>query len=523
MSNELKNTNGMTGAQSLIDTLVASGVDTCFANPGTSEIHMVQAIDNTEGMRPVLTLFEGVAAGAADGYGRMTGKPACTLLHLGPGMANGISQLHNAFRARTPLVNIVGDHAISHRGLDAPLASDIEGYARPFSGWLRTARSADSLGQDAADAVAAAHGSPGRIATLIVPADCAWSPAVGRAKRFSPHWPLHVDGERIREAAEALGRAKNPLLMLSGAALDHRGLIAAGRIAETTGAKLYRATFNGRYPRGAGRVPTTPMPGYGERGVKAMANVDVLVLVAANPPVSFFAYPGRPTTFVPEGCREIVLAEPGHNAVEALEALADEIGAAVRPRVARFEPPDRPTGELTAGAVGQAIAHFLPEHAIICDESMSARAAVAEFTSKAAPHDWLELTGGALGGALPLSVGASIACPDRPVICLHGDGGAMYTVQALWSHARETLDITTVIFSNRRYDALYNQFDEVGLKDPGPRVAALFDLKDPDLEWPALAEGMGVRGLRATTADEFAAQFADCLAQPGPGLIEVVL
>ena len=513
----------LTGAQSLLQTLVVSGVDTCFANPGTSEMHMVHAINKEDGMRPVLTLFEGVAAAAADGYGRMARKPACTLLHLGPGMANGISQLHNAFRAQTPIVNIVGDHAIYHRELDAPLTSDIEGYAIPFSGWLRTSQSSDALARDAAEAVAVSYGPPGQVATLIVPADCAWGAATKSAAPVAVQHPSPVEDQNVRTVAQALKQSSNPMLMLSGSALDKRGLIAAGRIAEATGAKLYRATFNGRFPRGAGLVPTTPMPGFGERGIQAMAEIDMLILIDAKAPVSFFAYPGRPMTFVPEGCREFVLSEPGQDSIAALEALANELGVSAAARVTPYDRPDRPSGELSTQSAGQAIAHYLPDNAIICDEGMSARGPTMEFTAMSAPHDWLELTGGALGQALPLSIGAAIACPDRPVVCLHGDGGAMYTVQALWTHARENLNITTIIFSNRTYDTLYSQMAHIGLKEPGPRVAALFDLTNPELTWPVIAEGMGVCGLRATTADEFANQLSDCLQQPGPSLIEVVL
>ncbi len=518
-----QDSSALTGAQSLLQTLVASGVDTCFANPGTSEMHMVQAIDKADGMRPVLTLFEGVAAAAADGYGRMSETPACTLLHLGPGMANGISQLHNASRARTPIVNIVGDHATYHRNLDAPLTSDIEGYATPFSSWLRTSKNPGTLANDAAEAVAASYGPPGQVATLIVPADCAWGDAHGAAVPLAVPQSPQVDDKSIGDAARALKESKHPMLMLSGAALEERGVTAAGRIAQATGTTLYRATFNGRSVRGAGLVPTTPMPGYGAAAMEAMANIDTLVLVGAKPPVSFFAYPGKPTTFAPESCREVVLSSPEQDGVAALEALADELDATAEPHVTPYEHPDRPTGALTTRSAAQAVAHFLPDNAIICDEGMSARGPVLEFTAQSAPHDWLELTGGALGQALPLSIGAAIACPNRPVICLHGDGGAMYTIQALWTHARENLNITTVIYSNRTYDALHSQMKLVGLDAPGPIAASLFDLTNPELTWTELAEGMGVRGLRTTTADEFADQFADCLEQTGPNLIEVVL
>ena len=514
----------MNGAQTLIRTLVASGVDVCFANPGTSEMHFVAALDDVPEMRAVLGLFEGVVTGAADGYGRMTGRPAATLLHLGPGLGNGIANLHNARRARTPVVNVVGDHAVTHIAYDPPLASDIESLARPVSRWFRSSRTAHALAADAVDAVHGALGPPGGVATLVVPADLSWQEAGDPASR-RPDPVLETVGEdAVAQAAKALRSGETAVLLVGGQAVRNRGLLAAGRIAGATGAKLLCETFPARMERGAGLPPVERLGYLAEFTIAQLQGAKHLVLADAAAPVSFFAYPGVPGYLVPEGCEVHTLATASHDAAEALEALADALGTPPRPAgLQAASRPDRPTGALNAQSLAAAIGALLPEGVVVSDEGNTSGIFVSGATAGAPRHDWLCLTGGAIGQGLPLATGAAVACPDRPVLCLEADGSAMYTLQSLWTQVREGLDVTTVVLNNGSYAILELELSRVGAGDPGPRARSMLDLKHPDLDFSVLASGMGVPAWRATTADEFTAQLERALATPGPALVEAVL
>lgn len=514
----------MNGAESLVSTLVACGVEVCFTNPGTSEMHFVAALDKVDGMRAILGLFEGAVTGMADGYGRMKEKPAATLLHLGPGLANGLANFHNARRAATPIVNIVGDHATYHAQYDAPLASDIAGFARPVSAWVHTSMSPKTIAADGARAVQAARAAPGQIATLILPADTAWLEADRAAGPLPVAEPAPVADLAIDQAAEMLGNGKRTAILMRGAALKPQGLEAAGRIRAKSGARLMCDTFAPRLARGAGFVAVERIPYFGEQIVEFLKDVEQLILVGAKPPVTFFAYPGKPSWCTPDGCRILYLAQPHEDGAGALEALAETIHA---PRTGvetvGLVRPDLPTGRLNAYSAGQVIARLLPEHAIISDEAATAGLGIATFVAAAAPHDHLSLTGGSIGQGVPLATGAAVACPDRKVVCLQGDGGAMYTLQALWTQAREKLDVTTVIFANRSYAILNVELMRVGAENPGPKALSLFDLRNPELNWVSLAAGMGVEASRATTAEEFADQFAQAVKTRGPRLIEAVI
>jgi acetolactate synthase-1/2/3 large subunit len=513
----------MTGAESLLRTLVASGVEVCFANPGTSEMHFVSAIDRVEGMRPVLGLFEGVVTAMADGYGRMAGRPAATLLHLGPGLANGLANLHNARRAATPVVNLVGDHATYHAQFDAPLASDIRGFARPVSAWVHEATSAGSVAADGARAVQAARQAPGQIATLIVPADVAWLPACAAADPLPVAGPAPVSAAAIDATVAALRSGVPTAILLRGAALQGDGLVAAGRIAAATGARLFCDTFAPRLERGAGRVVIERLPYFAEQLVDTLAPYRQFVLVGSTPPVAFFAYPGRPSWCSPDGATILHLAHPHEDGVGALTDVADALRAGSDDLpVAELRLGEVPDGRLDQFSVGTVIARFLPEGAIVSDESATSGLGPAIALATAAPHDVLSLTGGSIGQGLPLAAGAAVACPDRKVVCLHGDGGAMYTVQALWTMARERLDVTTVIFANRSYGILNIELQRVGA-DSGPQALSMLDLGNPDLDWVALAAGLGVDASRATTVADFVDAFAAAMSEPGPRLIEVVL
>jgi acetolactate synthase I/II/III large subunit len=511
------------GAQALIRTLTGCGVDTCFSNPGTSEIHFVAALDAVPEMRGVLCLFEGVATGAADGYGRMTGRPAAALLHLGPGLANGLANLHNARRAHTPLLAVVGDHATYHKRYDAPLESDIDALAGWMSAWSRrSARSAD-VAADAAEAVAAAMAPPGGIATLILPADVSWSEGGEPAPALSARSPAPVPAGVVGSAAAALRSGEPCVILLGGAGMRRPGLAAASRIAQATGAKLLGETFPARIERGAG-IPAVDRLAYlAEFAVATLAGTRHLILAGARAPVSFFAYPGQPSSLVPEGCQVEVLASDADDVGGALAALADLIAPDTRPLLPDPARPGLPDGDLTGESAAAVVGALLPEGAIVSDEANTSGLWLPGATAGAPPHDWLTLTGGSIGQGLPAATGAAIACPDRSVIALEADGSAMYTISALWTQAREGLDVTTVIFNNSSYAILGMELDRVGAHATGTAARDLLRLSRPDLDFVALATGMGVPASRARTAGEFAAQFRQALAEPGPHLIEAVV
>jgi acetolactate synthase-1/2/3 large subunit len=514
----------MNAAESLVRTLVAAGVDVCFANPGTSEMHFVAALGRVPGMRPVLGLFEGVVSGAADGFGRMAERPAATLLHLGPGLANGIANFHNAKKARTPILSLVGNHALRHLAFEAPLSSDVEAIARPVSAWVRTARDPAQLASDGAAALYAAQSPPGGVATLVVPADVAWGEAEGPAPALPAPKRETVEPEAVREAARALRSGEPAVLLATGPALREGPLAAAGRIAQATGARLFCDTFNARLARGAGRVAVPTLPYFAESALQALRGVRHLVLVGAEPPVAFFAYPGRPSELTPEGCAVHRLASPAQDAAAALEALADELGArAAAPPLAPRERPEPPRGALTPAAIGASLAALLPEEAVVVDEAITAGAALFAPTTGAAPHDWLQLTGGAIGQGLPLATGAAVACPGRRVVCLEGDGSALYTIQSLWTQAREGLDVVTVILANRAYAILQVELARMGLADPGRRARDLLGIARPPLDFVRIAQGMGVPAERAASAEELHARLAEAFAEPGPRLVEAVI
>jgi acetolactate synthase-1/2/3 large subunit len=512
----------MNGAQALIRTLAGSGVEVCFANPGTSEMHFVAALDAVPEMRGVLCLFEGVATGAADGYGRMTGRPAAALLHLGPGLANGLANLHNARRAGTPVLAVVGDHATHHKRLDAPLEADIDSLARPVSAWVRRSLRAADVAADAAEAVAAST-RPGGVATLILPADVSWTEGAEPAGAPAPRPPSTVPEEVVGTAAKVLQSGEPCMIMLGGAALRRDGLEAASRIAAATGARLLAETFPARLERGAGLPAVDRLAYLAEFATEQLSGVRHLILAGARPPVSFFAYPGRAGELAPAGCHVHVLAECGEDVGGALTSLADLLAAGAEPVRQPAGRPELADGDLTAETAAAVIGALMPENAIVCDEANTSGLFLPGATAGCPPHDWLTLTGGAIGQGLPLATGAAIACPDRPVIALEADGSAMYTISALWTHAREGLDVTTIIFSNRAYAILAMELDRVGVAASGQAARSLLDLSRPALDFTALAAGQGVPATRATTAPEFTAQLRQALAEPGPHLIEALI
>jgi acetolactate synthase-1/2/3 large subunit len=514
----------MNGAESLVRTLVGGGVEVCFANPGTSEMHFVAALDRVDGMRCVLGLFEGVVTGAADGYARMAEKPAATLLHLGPGMANGLANIHNANKAATPMVNIVGDHATYHRRYDAPLTTDIETAARPFSRWVKTAADARSVAADAAAAIVAARTPPGQIATLILPADTAWNEAAGPVPVPPAARLAGVSPEAVAEAARVLRSGEPALLLLTGRALRAEGLELASRVAVKTRARLLAQGSNARTQRGRGRVFVERVPYVVDQALRVLAGLKHIVLVGAKMPVAFFAYPDKPSLLSPPDCRGHVLARPEEDAIEALAALADELGArATTAAVVNDPPPAAATGAITPDALGASLAALLPENAVVVDEAVTTGRGFFRPTSSAAPHDWLSNMGGSIGMGMPVATGAAIACAERKVVALEGDGSGMYTLQALWTQAREGLDVTTLVFANRSYAILRGELANVGAGNPGRKALDMLDLGHPDLDWVGLARAMGVPGARAATMEEFNRRLAEGIAAPGPFLVEVVM
>jgi len=510
----------MNGAESLVRTLLASGVDTCFANPGTSEMHFVAALDKVEGMRCILGLAETVVTGAADGYARMAGKPAATLLHCGPGYANGIANVHNARRANTPMVNIVGDQASYHRAFDAPLTSDTEGLARASSHWVRTGASSATVGADAAAAVQAANTAPGQIATLILPADTAWNEGGAVAAPLAVPARTTVAPETVRGVAQLL-RGKEPaVLILYGQALSEAGLAAANRVAHVTGAKLRTPTQVSRMARGRGRVPVDRIPYAVDAALKSLEGIRQVILVGAKPPAGFFAYPGKPSLMAPADAVTHVLARPEQDAIEALDRLADELGAPPIVPIPEGEiKPQLLSGKFEPLAFATTLAALLPENCIVAEDGVTSGRALFAPTFNAAPMDWMQNTGGAIGHAFPCATGAAIACPGRKVVCLQADGAGMYTLQSLWTQAREKLDVVNVVFANQIYKILYGELVSVGAK-PGRASNELFDLARPELDWLKLAGGMGVEAARVDTLEGFADVFKSACDRKGPFLIE---
>lgn len=512
------------GAHALLRTLLDGGVNTCFTNPGTSEMHFVAALDGAPEMRAVLTLFEGVATGAADGFARMADRPAATLLHLGCGLGNGLANLHNARKAQVPIVNIVGDHATYHTRFDAQLQSDIETVARNVSPWVRTSKSTQELGRDAAEAISVASGPPGQVATLILPADVSWGEGATPGPKPTPAKPPVASSSTVESIARALGTGKDTAILLGGRALREPMLSLASKIAQGTGAKLYAEVFPTRMERGAGRPHVERIAYFAELASVQLGGLKNLILVDAKAPVSFFAYPGKKSYLVPDGCAVHELAKSSDDVRGSLEALVERLGLTqTRPALQPLSRPSRPTGSLTGEKVCQAIGAVLPENAIISDEAQTSGVTLPAHTATAPAHDLLTLTGGAIGQGLPVAVGAAVACPGRKVFSLVGDGSAMYTIQSLWTMAREQLDVVVIVFNNRSYAILNIELERVGAATVGPTAKSQLDLASPSLDFVALGNGMGVPSVRVETCDQLNVALDRAVASRGPHLIEAIV
>jgi acetolactate synthase-1/2/3 large subunit len=512
----------MNGAESLVHTLLASGIDTVFANPGTSEMHFVAALDRIPGIKCVLCLDETVVSGAADAYYRVTGRPAATLMHCGPGFANGIANLHNARRARSAVVNIVGDQATYHRALDAPLTADTEGLAHAISAFVCRSVSSAEVGRDAARAVEEARRYPGRIATLILPADTAWEAGGVVAEAAATPPPAQVPEAAIGQAAALLRNGKPTMLLVGSKAMEEAPLTEAWRITQHTGAKLLVERSPARLPRGRGRVPAERIPYPVDQGIAAFAGIEQLILVNTQNPVSFFAYPGKQGHLEPVGCEIFTLSTPEQDGPAALAALREALGAPEIPPADPGPRPAPPRGAVTPEGVAQCLAALMPEDAIIIDEAISYGRGFFPGTRAAPRHDWMMLTGGAIGSGIPLALGAALGAPGRRVIALQADGSAMYSLAGLWTQARERLDVTTIILANRKYAILLGELAGVGA-NPGRTALDMMELSNPVLDWCHLAAGMGVPAAQATTLEELGSRLSESMSRSGPFLIELIV
>jgi acetolactate synthase-1/2/3 large subunit len=508
------------GADTLAQTLADLGVDTCFANPGTTEMHLLAALGREERISLHLCLFEGVATGAADGYGRMKRRPALSLLHLGPGLANGMANLHNARKAATPVLTLVGEHASYHAQLGAPLTADIDGMARTVSDWVATPRNAGEMAALAARMVAATQGSE-RVATLIVPNDAAWdnddtlAPVCEAAE---PDVPADAD---IAAAAAAL--RPGSALLLGAPFLSARMAALATAIGTSTGCTFLAEAAVARMERGRGVAPLNRIPFHVDFATEALKSLHTAVLVGAGDPVAFFAYPDRPSRLLPPECRVLPLAGPLADVEDVLERLAAAVGAVPGPVALRDLPPAPEAVPITPQTLATAVAQALPEGAIVVDESITSGGPLFGLCADAAPHDWINNRGGSIGYSMPVAVGCAAACPDRPVLCLTGDGSAMYTLQALWTMARARMNVTVVVLANRRYNILANETSKIGAGEPVSSTMPLLSLEDPAPDWVRLAEGLGVTAARCDTAAQLTGALRRALASAGPHLIEAVL
>ena len=524
MNDKKKSPYTGTGADLLLRSLENEGIDTCLANPGTSEMHLVAAIGKSSLMRPILCLFEGVVTAAADGFWRMKRYPAATLLHLGPGYANGMANLHNAKKAFSGLVNIVGDHAEWHLEFDAPLTSDLEGHVKLHSDWFTKSINPTNLGQLGTLSCIEAKSGWGKIASIIVPANHSWEVGEEQKQSLSPTvGMLPVDDSILKNTAKSLRLNKKRALLLGNRGLSRKSIEYASAIAKATEADLLCETFFPRVYRGAGEVKIKRIPYFAELAIDFLASYEQIFLVGAKEPVGFFAYPDIPSKLSPPACSIIKVASKDEDVEQALQDLYEDLSLKSRPKVV-FSHGDRITSiTLDETSVSQIISELLPENSIISDEGITCSASLYAQTETAAPHDWLCLTGGSIGQGLPLGFGAAIACPDRKVITFQADGSAMYTVQTLWSMARENTDITVILLNNSSYAILNIELDRLKTGPRNDKTLSMLNIDNPMIDWVEISKGLGVEASRSTNVKEFREQFHNAMKQKGPRLIEVII
>jgi acetolactate synthase-1/2/3 large subunit len=508
-----------TGADLLVATAGANGIDHCFANPGTTELHLVQALDRSPQMRSVLCAFEGVCSGAADAYARITGRPALGLYHLGPGFANALANVHNARRHHTPMVNVIGDQASWHLEADAPLTSDIAALSQ-WTGRLIELDTPDAAGAAMADAIRGALAGPQRISNLVVPADCAWGSTSGTPVVAEPIVPRVPNADEVAASAAALTRPGGALI-LDGAALTARSLRLADAIRNATGC-LITSGRPARQEIGTDVPLIDQLPYFPQPLQQALAGVTAAVLTGFGEPVTFFGYPDTPSYPLPDAAERLALHGPDDDLDAVLAAVAAELGVEAIAGSGRTADPLPPVdaGPLSPRNLGQAFAAAIPDGAIVVSEAISSGGGYRALAPSAAPHTLLAVTGGAIGGGLPAAVGAAVAAPGRPVLALQADGSALYTIQSLWTMAREQLDVTVVICANRSYQILDVELAAAGIELSD---TALTSLDSPPVDFASLAAGFGVPGVSVSTGEELARALSRAAAEPGPHLIEAVL
>ncbi len=503
----------MNGAERLVTTAAEAGIALCLMNPGTTEMPLVSAFETEPRIRPILVVQEGVATGAADGYFRMAQRPAMVLLHLGPGLANGTAYLHDGRRSGSGVLTIVGEHASWHLSNDPPLAMDIAAVAGAVSAWVRTIDTAAAVAQDTLDATAAA--AAGAIATLIIPHDVQLGavPAVVPTLLTSA-LPI----VRIGAALDIL-RAPGAALILGGDALSEASIRAAGRLA-AAGIRVLVHEFPARLERGGGLIAPERIPYFPEQAIACLSSSAGFVCAGAREPVAFFGYPGIPGRLLPPGAPIVHLFDRGADAARALETLADAIAAPAASAV-NLPAPAKASGPLDPPTFAKAVAAAIPEFAIVMDEGNTTSPTLYAESAGAPRHSYLTQPGGAIGLGLPAALGAALACPNRPVIAVQADGSALYTLQALWTMARENTNVTVVLCDNRSYRILGMELTRTGKApaDFGRVERAMIDLGTPPIDWLALAKGFGVNGVGVACAEELTAAIMEAVRAPGPFII----
>lgn len=510
----------MNGSECLVGTLINHGVDLLFTNPGTSEVGLLAEIGTSEQIRAVPVLFEGIAAGAADGYFRMTGCPAATMLHVGPGLANAWSALHNAAKARSGVVNIVGQLSEAHLEYESPLKSDLLALATSVSDVVRYPLSSARVGIDAHAAADAAK--RGKVATLVMANDVGWSDG---AELATPPGAQNTDAHGALDPAAmtALKQGPRTLFLLGGLALDVGAQRDAAAIASATGCSVMIEWANARCERGGDLPSWARIPYPVDEAVRTLAAYDTIVLCGAAEPIAFFNYRNSPSRLAAPSARVIDLHAEGADVRLALgaarRALASDPARPCHPPASRY----------TYGApkspdpVSAAIAAALPEDAIIVNEAITSASDLFAASAAAPRHTWLDNLGGSIGFALPAAIGAAIGAPGRRVIALCGDGSTMYSLQGLWTMARENLDITVLVFANRAYKILINELVQASDAHLNDRTFSLLQLDNPAIGWAKLSGSLGVDATRVHSFDQLKAALTLALDTQGPRLIEVVI
>jgi len=510
----------MNGSECLVGTLINHGVDLLFTNPGTSEVGLLAEIGSSEQIRAVPVLFEGIAAGAADGYFRMTGRPAATMLHVGPGLANAWSALHNAAKARSGVVNIVGQLSEAHLELESPLKSDILALATSVSDVVRYPLSTARVGIDAKAAADAAK--RGKVATLVMANDVGWCDG---AELATPPEAQDADthGALDPAAMTALKQGPRTLLLLGGLALDVGAQRDAAAIASATGCSVMIEWASARCERGGDLPSWARIPYPVDEAVRALVAYDTIVLCGATEPIAFFNYCNSPSRLAAPSTRVIDLHPEGADERPALSAarraLASDPARPCHPPAARY----------TYGApkspdpVSAAIAAALPQDAIIVNEAITSASDLFAASAAAPRHTWLDNLGGSIGFALPVSIGAAIGAPDRRVITLCGDGSTMYSPQGLWTIAREELDITVLVFANQAYKILVSELVRTSDTNLDDQAVSLLQLNNPEIRWTELAHSLGVASTRVSSCDQLKSALMSAFGTKGPRLIEVAI